>query len=230
MTARLSGRAVVDLSRPLRTGMTVFPGDPAVSIETAATLEEDDFRVSALHLGSHSGTHLDAPSHSVAGGVAVDGLALDRLIAPLRVLRARDRAAHALISWAELAPQAGDVRPGDAVVVETGWSARFDDADATDHPALAPEVAEHLLARGVTVIGVDALSPDPSRAGEDGLWRLPVHELVLGAGGIIIENLVNLDRVPASGAELLALPLSLPGVDGSPVRAVAVLPSAEGDA
>ncbi|WP_228545711.1 cyclase family protein [Microcella flavibacter] len=225
MSIPLAGRRLVDLSRPLRTGMTVFPGDPAVRIESAATLEQDGFAVSALHLGSHSGTHVDAPSHSIAGGASIDAVPLGQLIVPLVVLRARDRAPGTVIGWAELESQAELVRAGDAVVVETGWDARFDDADAVDHPSLAPEVAERLLARGVRVIGTDALSPDASRPGPDGAWRLPVHELVLGAGGLILENLAGLAAVPAHGAELIALPLALPGVDGSPVRAVAVLPS-----
>lgn len=224
MSIPLGGRRVVDLSRPLRTGMTVFPGDPAVSIESAATLEQDGFAVSALHLGSHSGTHVDAPSHSIAGGASIEAVPLETLIAPIIVLRARGRGPGAVIGWGELEPQAEGVRAGDAVVVETGWDERFDRADAVDHPSLAPEVAEQLLARGVRVIGTDALSPDASRPGADGVWRLPVHELVLGAGGLIIENLTGLAAVPASGAELVALPLALPGVDGSPVRAVAVLP------
>lgn len=204
--------------------MTVFPGDPAVRIESAATLEQDGFAVSALHLGSHSGTHVDAPSHSIAGGASIDAVPLGQLVAPLVVLRARDRAPGSVIGWAELEWQAELVRAGDAVVVETGWDACFDDADAVDHPSLAPEVAERLLARGVRVIGTDALSPDASRPCPDGAWRLPVHELVLSAGGLILENLAGLAAVPAHGAEIIALPLALPGVDGSPVRAVAVLP------
>lgn len=224
MSIPLGGRRIVDLSRPLRTGMTVFPGDPAVSIETAATLEQDGFAVSALHLGSHSGTHVDAPSHSIAGGASIDAVPLALLIAPLVVLRARGRAPGAVIGWPELAAQAEGVRAGDVVVVETGWDEHFDGADAVDHPSLSPEVAERLLTRGVRVIGTDALSPDASRPGPDGTWRLPVHELVLGADGLILENLTGLAAVPARGAELVALPLPLPGIDGSPVRAVAVLP------
>ena len=224
MSIRLAGRMVVDLSRPLRSGMTVFPGDPEVSMEVVAQLETHGFRVSALHLGSHSGTHVDAPSHSIDDGAAIDAVPLQMLIGPLRVLRATGRAPRSVITWAELAPQADAVRAGEIVVIETGWDDRFDEPDSVDHPVLAPEVTEQLLSRGVRVIGVDSLSPDASTPADDGSWRLPVHELMLGAGGLIIENLTNLGGVPDTGSELIALPLSLPGLDGSPVRAVAVLP------
>jgi len=220
-----AGRTVIDLSRPLRSGMTVFPGDPEVAIVPAAELEADGFRVSALHLGSHSGTHVDAPSHSIADGAALDGVSLDLLIGPLRVLRAVGRAPGSTITWDELASQGESACAGEIVVIETGWSAHFDEADAVDHPVLAREVAEQLLARGVRVIGVDALSPDASAADDDGAWHLPVHELVLGAGGLILENLTNLAAAPDTGAEFVALPLNLPGLDGSPVRAIALVSS-----
>ena len=85
---------LIDLSHRIVGGMTVFPGDPEVSIADAATLKDDGFRVSALHLGSHTGTHLDAPSHSIADGASLEAVALEQLIAPLVVLDARDRSAR----------------------------------------------------------------------------------------------------------------------------------------
>ena len=62
---------VVDLSHPVKTGMQVFPGDPSVSCQVATTVEQDGFEVTELHLGTHSGTHMDAPSHIVAGGATI---------------------------------------------------------------------------------------------------------------------------------------------------------------
>ena len=64
----------VDLSYPLETGMPVWPGDPAVSLETVCTAETDGCRITRLTLGSHTGTHLDAPCHVLPGGSSLDEL------------------------------------------------------------------------------------------------------------------------------------------------------------
>src|SRR5690606_36039562 len=77
----------IDLSREVISGMPVFPGDPNVTIHPALTLAGDGVAVTHLTLGSHTGTHLDAPSHSVDGGRTVDEFPLERLCGPARVLR-----------------------------------------------------------------------------------------------------------------------------------------------
>ncbi|RZT64182.1 kynurenine formamidase [Microcella alkaliphila] len=214
---------LIDLSHRIAGGMTVFPGDPAVSIENAATLETDGFRVSALHLGTHTGTHLDAPAHSIADGATLEAVALDDLVAPLVILDATGHAARDRIG-VEALHAAPEIVPGDIVAVRTGWDARFGDETYLEHPVVDVELATELWERGVRVLGVDTLNPDPSWPGDDGAWALPVHEFWLGRGGVIVENLAALDRVPTSGAEAIILPLRLDGLDGAPVRAVARVP------
>jgi kynurenine formamidase len=214
---------LIDLSHRIVGGMTVFPGDPEVTVAPAATLHDDGFRVSALHLGSHTGTHLDAPSHSIDDGATLDGIALEQLIAPLVVLDARHRAARDTVGLTVL-ESAPPVRPGDIVAVHTGWDARFGDPTYREHPVIDLALATALWQRGVRVLGVDTLNPDPSWPAADGSWQLPVHEFWLGNGGVIVENLASLDRVPPTGAEAIILPLRLDGLDGSPVRAVARVP------
>ncbi|MFN3706922.1 cyclase family protein [Microcella sp.] len=215
---------LIDLSHRIAGGMTVFPGDPEVSVADAATLENDGFRVSALHLGTHTGTHLDAPAHSIADGATLEAVALDDLVAPLVVIDATGRAARERIG-VDVLDGAPTIRPGDIVAVRTGWDARFDDESYLEHPVVDVALAAALWERGVRVLGVDTLNPDPSWPGEDGAWALPVHELWLGAAGVIVENLAALDRVPPRGAEAIILPLRLDGLDGAPVRAVARVPN-----
>lgn len=211
---------LIDLSHRIAGGMTVFPGDPAVTVRDAATVEADGFRVSSLHLGSHTGTHLDAPAHSIADGVTLEAIPLEQLIAPLVILDARGRAARASIGL-EVLETAPAITPGDIVAIMTGWDARFADDSYLEHPVIDVALADALWARGVRVLGVDTLNPDASWPGEAGAWTLPVHELWLGRGGVIVENLTGLEDVPASGAEAIILPLKLDGLDGAPVRAVA---------
>lgn len=210
---------VVDLSHPVVTGMPVYPGDPEVTIAPALSVVADGVAVSTLHIGSHSGTHLDAPSHSIVGGRTVDQIPLELLLGRARVLRARLGAGEE-IGVRDLLPGLPDQLPS-IVLVETGWDRHFGDSEAVHHPFLSLEAVEALWARGVRVLGVDALSPDPS--GHPELAGLPVHEFWLGRDGVIVEDLTRLGTLPDE-VEVSLLPLRLAGVDGSPIRAVARLP------
>lgn len=214
---------VIDLTHPVATGMPVYPGDPEVRIDRALSVSDDGVEVARLELGSHSGTHIDAPSHSIPGGRTVDQLPLDMLVGSALVLRPQVRAD------AEIRPEhvvLPDRLPG-IVCIATGWDRWFSAdgflrGEAQRHPWIALGLAEELWRRGGRVLGVDTLSPDRSASeGEGGQpLQLPVHEFWLGAGGVIVENLTRLDQVPVE-PQMSLLPLRLSGVDGSPVRAIA---------
>ena len=216
---------IVDLSHPLTTGMPVFPGDPSVTITPALSVAEDGVAVAHLSLGSHSGTHLDAPSHSIEGGRTVDQIPLELLQGDALVLQLRVPANHR-ITLADL-PTPLPERLPQIVCIATGWDRFFSqtgaDPDAVApemlaHPFLAPEFAAELWRRGARVLGGDALSPDPSGDLSDG--TLPVHEIWLGQAGVIVENLTGLTELPER-VEMILAPLPLTGVDGSPIRAMA---------
>ena len=216
---------IVDLSHPISSGMQVFPGDPAVSLKAAATVQTDGFEVAELHLGSHSGTHLDAPRHTVPDGAAVDALPLQALLAPARIVRLAPPSPRAVIRRADVADQLRGLSPGTMVLFATGYSRLFGTPEYLVHPSFEPGIAEDLVAAGVQVMGVDTLNPDPTPApGSGGPVDLPFHDVFLGAGGAILENLTNLAAVPWEAPLVSALPLRLAGVDGSPVRAVAFAP------
>ncbi|MEX5296508.1 cyclase family protein [Kocuria sp. CPCC 205268] len=214
---------LVDLSHPVEAGMQVFPGDPPVDSRLAASVPRDGFQVAELHLGTHSGTHVDAPLHTVDGGSSVDELDLSRLVGPGRVVHVPDLREHDVIRWDDVRAQLEDVPAGTIVLFRTDWSRHFGTPRYLEHPVLDVEIAEHLLSAGVRVLGVDTLNPDRTPdASSTGPLELPVHAAVLGAGGAIIENLTNLHAVTWPDPLLSALPLRLRGLDGSPVRAVAM--------
>lgn len=206
-----------DLSHPIRTGMTVYPGDPAVRIEPALEIARDGVDVAALRIGSHTGTHLDAPSHVVPGGRTTGAISLDELVGDAVVLHLGDVTAHAAITLEDLrrasADLEDDVRP--IVVLDTGWATRFASAASVAHPHLEPAAAAWLVDHGMRVLAVDLLSPDPT--GGEGF---PVHEIVLGADALIVENLcglAGLERHPRIGVFPLAI-----DADGAPARVVAL--------
>lgn len=214
---------LVDLSHPVEAGMQVFPGDPAVGSRLAASFPQDGFQVAELHLGTHSGTHVDAPLHTVDGGSPVDEIDLSRLVGPARIVHVPALREHDLIRWEHVRAQLEDLRAGTIVLFRTDWSRHFGTPLYLAHPVLDVEIARRLLSAGVRVLGVDTLNPDRTPdASSTGPSELPVHAAVLGAGGVIIENLTNLHAVTWRDPLLSALPLRLRGLDGSPVRAVAM--------
>lgn len=207
---------VVDLSHPLDDRTPTYPGDPAVRLSPARSLERDGYRVQHVHLGSHSGTHVDAPAHVVEDGVGVDALPLQLLVGPAVVVDLRDLGPREPVGWERLASYA---RPGRMLVLHTGWDQFWGSVRYEDHPYLDAEAAWELVTAGVRTVGIDALSIDET-SGE----ALPAHEALLSVGGVVVENLTNLAALDHPEPVLSVLPLPLRGADGSPVRAVALLP------
>lgn len=204
-----------DLTHPLRTGMQVYPGDPEVELRAALDLERDGAAVTAIHLGSHSGTHVDAPAHTVDDGRTMEHVALDELVGEALVIRVPGLEDHATIGVDDLGELPAEVPS--IVVIDTGWATHFGTERALRHPALSVEAAQRLVERGMHVLGVDTLSPDPTDAA--GTTEFPVHEVVLGGDGLIVENLTGLGGLPER-VRIGFFPLRFGG-DGAPVRAVA---------
>lgn len=212
---------LVDLSHPIVTGMQVFPGDPEVTITVAAEIAADGFQVAEVHAGTHTGTHLDAPLHTVPGGASVDQIDLSRLVGVARVVRLPVVDAGHVFVWSDVEAQLADLDAVAMVLFHTGWSQHFGTEQYLRHPAFDADIARGLLDRGVSVVGVDTLNPDPtdlSGAEVD----LPFHRALLGADGVIVENLTNLGSVDFDDPWVSVLPLPFTGMDGSPVRAVAM--------
>ncbi len=206
-----SGR-VFDVSRPLRDGGLIYPGDPEIRVQLhSAIARGDDANVSSLALGSHSGTHVDAPSHFLSGGSSVDRIPIERLVGPAVVLDLP--AAARSVGAAELSRC--DLRCQRRVLLRTRNSLRPPDAGFTeDYCALAPDGAEFLLRQGVELVGIDYLSIEAFGSAD-----YPVHHALLERGVVIVEGL-ELSAVPPGIYQLVCLPLRLEGLDGAPARAV----------
>jgi kynurenine formamidase len=187
-----------------------------VRLSPARSLQRDGYRVSHLHLGSHSGTHVDAPSHVVEDGVGVDELPMHLLVGPAVLVDLRDLGPRKPVEWERLA---GYARPGRMLVLHTGWDRFWGSVAYEEHPYLDAEAASGLVSAGVRTVGIDALSID-----QTGGEALPAHEALLHSGAVVVENLTNLAAVDHPEPVLCVLPLPLRGGDGSPVRGVALLP------
>lgn len=209
---------LIDLTLPIHTGMPVYPGDPEVLLEPALRAATDGVNVLRLHLGSQSGTHIDAPAHLDDNLPTLDHIPLERFTGPAIVIDARTVPAHGTIGT-DLFPR--PLEPGTVVLLATGWSAHWGTDRYQHHPVLDPAAAQTLVDAGIRTVGIDAPSVDPS----DDL-ALPAHRILLGAHAVIAENLTGLtDLLPAQTAgasiEVSLFPLRLDGADGAPIRAVA---------
>ncbi|KAI0359222.1 putative cyclase [Trametes cingulata] len=219
-------RAVVDLTHALVPGQVpACHGHPCYSASPCLSLERGDFaNVHGLTLGTHTGTHIDAPYHFFADGVTVDRLDLSLLASvPAVVADLRTKGPHERIVWDDLADAADGIKRSGARVVLfcTGWSRRWNKPDYSKHPFLDADAAWRLMEMGVKVFGLDTMSPDKITEDEE---CADVHRVVLGSGGIIVENLTNLETLVErrwTRVMVSMLPLNLAGCDGSPVRAVA---------
>jgi kynurenine formamidase len=215
-------RRAVDLSVPLDRDTQVYPGDPPVRTEPAATIDRDGYNLLAVHLGSQSGTHCDAPYHFLDGGARIDQLDLRLFAGPGVLVDVRGRPDRAVIGLADVAPALDRVGPGTIVVLHTGWSTHYGTPRYADHPHLGPDACRAVLDRGVRTIGLDTPNidetPDATHPGGD--W--PCHRMIAAAGGVIVENLTNLAAVDFPDPFVSVLPLRLTGADGAPVRAVAL--------
>jgi arylformamidase len=205
-----------DISAPVFDGMPGFPGDPDVRVVPAKRIAAGDpYNLSRLALGSHSGTHVDPPNHFVERAPGIDEVDLRRLNGPCCVVDIpRDCPSVDARSAARVPPNT------ERVLFRTANSARWAVAERffEDYVAVDPAAADVLLARGVRLVGIDALSVE-----RDPTDRFPVHRALLGAGALILEG-VRLEHVPAGAYELRCLPLRLRGGDGGPCRAALVAP------
>ncbi|KAH8110535.1 putative cyclase [Phellopilus nigrolimitatus] len=216
---------VYDLSHKLDVDTQPYPGDPVFSCHQVAFVKEHGYNVSSLSLGSHTGTHIDAPYHFFEDKKTVDELDLSLLVGPAAVADLTSKGARERISWDDLvrANVASLVENCHILFVRTGWSKHWKTSMYLDHPFIDREAAKKLVEMGVRVLGVDTMSPDETIVdGSEGDFG--VHETILGAGAMIVENLTGLDKLPSEHVHVSVLPLNIAGCDGSPIRAVAWFP------
>jgi kynurenine formamidase len=204
----------IDLTHPLLDGGPSWPGDPGISVAPHCTLERDGCRVSRVSMGSHQGTHLDAPSHFLPEGCDIDGMTLEPFFGPARLLRIPKGRGEAL-DLPDLLPFEALIRPGARILYHTGWGENWGrEGFFTEGPCLTLDAARFLASRRIALLGMDTSTPAADNA-------QAVHEVLLGAGVVIVEGLANLGLCPDSFT-LSAFPLALAGADGSPIRAVAI--------
>ena len=199
----------VDLSVNLNQQTPVYPGDPAVKIEPAGVLEHDGWNDHYVSLGTHIGTHVDAPLHMLRDGQSLQDIPVDRFVGRGRLIDATDGFSLERV-------QAAALEAGDIVLFQTDMSKRYHEPVYFEtYPVMTKDIADYLVNKKVSMVGVDAGSVDNA---ED----FPIHKTLLAGGVLIIENLTNLDSLLDKTFTVFALPIKLE-IDGAPARVVAQL-------
>lgn len=185
----------------------------------------------------HGGTHMDAPIHFAAEGLTTDEIPVARLMGPVRVIDVRpqceaDRDYQVTVEDIRRhEARYGVIQPGTIVLVLTGFGRYYPDLEAylgsdvrgsiegLSFPGFGADAARALVDRGVDMVGLDTASLDPGNSKE-----FPAHRVFCGANVPGLENIANLDRLPPTGATLVALPMKIEGGTGGPCRIIAFLP------
>lgn len=196
---------VIDISMPIHPQMVIYPRNPSVVFEQVSEASETTNAITRMTLGTHTGTHLDAPRHVDAAAPGVSAFALDQLIGPVQVV---DLTAQASVISAQDLPDTAAER----VLLKTRNSQGDVNVFNEQFVALDESAAQEVVRRGIRLIGLDALSIKKRGV------RDRVHQILLSAGVAILEG-VWLADVAAGDYELLCLPLHV-DLDGAPVRAV----------
>lgn len=230
---RMDTRHIQDLTHTLKPTFPSFSGQPVFKTDVAVTIKKDGFYALNLNYFEHVGTHMDAPAHFRDGARTVDQLAAPMLIAPVAVVRIRDRAARnhdAQIMPADIRAwerRHGRLPRGAAVFMDSGWESRVGsnqtfrnpDASGVMHfPGFHPDAVEFLLKeRNAVGIGVDTLSLDFG-ASKD--FKTHVTWLPTGRWGL--EGLANLSKVPPADAIVFVGAPKVAAGSGGPSRVIAV--------
>ena len=212
---------VIDLSVPVDAGTVVYPGDPVPRFEGHSTIEGEGFNLLEVHMGSQSGTHMDAPYHFEPDGLRIDEVPVDRFVGPGVVVEATDLPARGEISWDHVAPVADKIGPGVVVLLRTGWSRHYGTDAYFEHPFLGADACQRMLDLGARTFCIEAINIDETPDDDHPGVGFPCHHLISRLDGVIGENF-RLDELPEGDFLVSCAPIRFTGADGGPIRAVAI--------
>ena len=231
---------LVDLSHAYDDKTIFWPtGKPFRHERTAWGVSDGGYWYSSYDfaLSEHAGTHLDAPIHFAEGRPTVGEIPLERLAGPAFVIDVAARCARdpdyaaAAADFESFEAAHRRIPEGAVVLVRTGWGSRWPDvkrymgddtpgsADNLHFPGISPDAARLLASRRIHAVGIDTASLDPGTSTD-----FPAHRIFAAAGIPGLENVANLDALPAAGAAVMALPMKIGEGSGAPCRIAALLP------
>ncbi len=217
---------IIDLSYTLEQGMPVWPTHARFGAIVYETYDEGEISYHRqVSYGEHTGTHLDAPRHFFREGMSIDEVDVKSVIGRgVRIdasfLKPCEEYTVGMLKKFE--EENGEIRKGDVVLFRFGWEEKYavgkkGEEFLKDWPGLSGEAAQYLLSKEVASVGTDALALDPF-----GSEDYPSHQVLLGNGVPIIENLRNLKKLPVF-SYVIGLANKMKDGSGSPIRIIALI-------
>jgi len=215
---------IIDLTLTIREGMTTFPvhWHPFVEITILGRLHIERRETRKLVMGTHTGTHMDAPRHFIEGGKTIDQIDPDLLIGPCTLIDMTNIPPFGEVSRSEMKRRLGSRTPK-RLMLRYDWSDRIEKDDYyVAHPFLSEDCARFLAEIGVKLLAMDTPMPDNPKNGRNTDNDSPNHHILLGKDVVLVEYVTNLRALgKTEEIELFVLPLKIENSDGSPVRCLA---------
>jgi len=212
---------LVDLSIAIHEGMDRLPILPEVKVDILRALKDGaPLEIRHISLATHVGTHMDAPSHAIAGAKTIDEISLDQVCGPGVVIPVRPASGEA-ISLADVQKAGLPIQDGDIVLLDTGFAKKIGTKDYHFNPYLAQDLCDHLVAKHAKLVGVDCVTVDMPLPLRPPDFAYPAHRTLLGNGVLIVENLGDMSAVSGKRVQIFAFPLKITGSDAGHVRVVA---------
>ena len=213
----------IDLTLGISADIKVFPGSPQPSFIKWSKFDIHGYDSEVMFLSTHTGTHMDAPSHFISGRATIDEIEVSRFVCNNALLLKIEKGSNQTISRNDIigCEKDGDweeIKENDTIVFFTGWESQIEkDNYISDNPGLSTDAAKYLAEKKVNAVAIDGPSIDP---GIDNSFK--AHKILLSYDILIIENLCNLENFNSRRFTLIITPLKLIGVSGSPVRAIGI--------
>ncbi|QKD19636.1 cyclase family protein [Mesorhizobium sp. NZP2077] len=218
-------RQFVDLSYVLHDGMTTYPvpWSPPFEMTQLGRHAIEGRESRKIVIGTHCGTHVDAPRHFIPGGTTIDQLALEPFVGPATVVDFTDAKPLQEIGVSDFERRIGG-RHIDRLVMRFDWSDHWGTLKFySEQPFISEDAARWLVRRSVRLLGMDTPQADSPKNGRGSERDSPVHKILLRAGVIKLEYMTNLRALGTDEFELIALPLNIREGDGSPVRCIGIV-------
>ena len=209
---------IFDLTHTISESMPVYPGTEPPIFEVGCSIEEDGFLEKKITMYSHTGTHIDAPAHLVKRSKTLDMLPLDYFFGKALLVNLSKKKLQT-VEIEDLKSYNNAFEDVEFLLLYTGWSQHWgNDKYFKNYPVLSIEAANWLSQFNLRGIGFDTISVDHEDSKD-----FPVHKVFFQKDTIIIENLVNLEKLVVNEFFFSCFPLKFEGADGSPVRAIAYI-------
>ena len=212
---------IVDLTFPIKEGMLTFPSrnHPSVSISLMGQIKKDGRQTHKIVIGTHTGTHIDAPAHFLENGLTIDKLNPGILIGPAHIINLNGL--KGVIGVSHLR-ELEKVHNPTRLIIRTGWSRKWGTQKYyTGYPYLSKQACRYIVEKKIKLLGFDIPSPDNPKDNFLSKNDSPNHKYLFKKGVILLEYLTGLEKINVSDFSIAALPLLINKSDAAPARVVA---------